>query len=72
MILAWMSLKPSPKPNASRPPAECSALKIDTIMEDFVVDQLHREEQIQDICIWVIIIGIAFLVFAVIHLCSKR
>ena len=41
-------------------------------MEDFVVDQLHREEQIQDICIWVIIIGIAFWVFAVIHLCSKR
>lgn len=41
-------------------------------MEDFVVDQLHREEQIQGICIWVIIICIAFLVFAVIHLCSKR
>lgn len=41
-------------------------------MEDFVVDQLHREEQIQDICIWVIIICIAFLVFAAILLCSKR
>ena len=41
-------------------------------MEEFIVDQLHREEQIQDICIWVIIICIAFLVFAVIHLCSKR
>nr|DAK21571.1 MAG TPA: protein of unknown function (DUF5113) [Caudoviricetes sp.] len=41
-------------------------------MEDFVVDQLQREEQIQDICIWVIIIGIAFLVFAIALLCSKR
>lgn len=41
-------------------------------MEGFVLDQLQREEQIQDICIWAIIIGIAFLVFAVISLCSKR
>lgn len=41
-------------------------------MEDFVLDQLHREEQIQYICIWVIIIGIAFLLSAVINLCSKR
>lgn len=41
-------------------------------MEDFVLDQLHREEQIQSICIWVIVICIAFLVSAVINLCSKR
>jgi len=41
-------------------------------MEDFILDQLQREEQIQDICIWAIIICIAFLVFAAIHLCSKR
>lgn len=41
-------------------------------MEDFVLDQLQREEQIQDICIWVIIICIAFLVFAIALLCSKR
>lgn len=41
-------------------------------MEDFVLDQLQRGEQIQNICIWVIIICIAFLVFAAIHLCSKR
>lgn len=41
-------------------------------MEDFVLDQLQKEEQIQSICIWVAIICIAFLVFGVIHLCSKR
>nr|DAT47448.1 MAG TPA: FeoB-associated Cys-rich membrane protein [Caudoviricetes sp.] len=41
-------------------------------MEGFVLEQLHREEQIQEICILVGIIFVAFLMFAVLRQFGKR